>query len=48
MPGNQSRLFDLAVPILRRIEPRNPGKGLSLVAIAQKPDVTEVKSAADV
>jgi 2-polyprenyl-3-methyl-5-hydroxy-6-metoxy-1,4-benzoquinol methylase len=48
MPGNQSRLFDLAVPILRRIEPRNPRKGLSLVAVAQKPIAQPAQSAADV
>jgi SAM-dependent methyltransferase len=37
LPGGQSRLFDLFVPILRRIEPESPSKGLSLIAIAQKP-----------
>jgi 2-polyprenyl-3-methyl-5-hydroxy-6-metoxy-1,4-benzoquinol methylase len=37
LPAGQSRLFDLAVPILRRIEPKNPGKGLSLIAVATKP-----------
>ena len=40
MPANQSRLFDFAVPVLRRIEPRNPRKGLSLVAVATKPIAT--------
>jgi glycosyltransferase involved in cell wall biosynthesis/phospholipid N-methyltransferase len=37
LPSGQSRLFDLFVPILRRIEPESPSKGLSLIAIAQKP-----------
>ena len=37
LPAGQSRIFDLAVPILRRIEPENPRNGLSLIAIAMKP-----------
>jgi glycosyltransferase involved in cell wall biosynthesis len=37
LPAGQSRLFDLAVPILRRLEPKNPRKGLSLIAVATKP-----------
>jgi glycosyltransferase involved in cell wall biosynthesis len=37
VPGGQSRIFDLAVPILRRVEPKNPSKGLSLIAVATKP-----------
>ncbi len=37
LPGGQSRLFDLAVPILRRLEPKNPSKGLSLIAVGMKP-----------
>ena len=37
LPGGQSRLFDLFVPILRRLEPENPSKGLSLIAVARKP-----------
>ncbi|MFP5246517.1 MAG: glycosyltransferase [Thermoanaerobaculia bacterium] len=37
LPSGQSRLFDAFVPLLRRVEPRNPRKGLSLIAIARKP-----------
>jgi glycosyltransferase involved in cell wall biosynthesis len=37
LPGGQSRLFDLVVPILRRLEPKNPSRGLSLIAVARKP-----------
>ena len=37
IPGGQSRLFEWAVPILRRLESHSPTKGLSLVAIATKP-----------
>jgi glycosyltransferase involved in cell wall biosynthesis len=37
LPAGQSRLFDLAVPILRRLEPKNPRKGLSLIAVGVKP-----------
>ncbi|MFL6246832.1 MAG: glycosyltransferase [Thermoanaerobaculia bacterium] len=37
LPAGQSRLFDLAVPILRRLEPKNPSRGLSLIAVGQKP-----------
>ncbi len=37
LPGGQSLLFDLVVPILRRLEPRNLPNGLSLVAVATKP-----------
>jgi glycosyltransferase involved in cell wall biosynthesis/ubiquinone/menaquinone biosynthesis C-methylase UbiE len=37
LPAGQSRMFDLAVPILRRIEPKNLNNGLSLIAIATKP-----------
>ena len=37
LPRGQSRLFDLPVPILRRIEPKNRSKGLSLIAVATKP-----------
>ena len=45
LPGGQSRLFDLAVPILRRIEPKNPSRGLSLIAVGRKP-ATAAASAA--
>ena len=37
LPAGQSRIFDLAVPILRRLEPKNPNRGLSLIAVATKP-----------
>ena len=37
LPGGQSRLFDLFVPILRRLEPKNPSRGLSLIAVGTKP-----------
>jgi SAM-dependent methyltransferase len=37
LPAGQSRIFDAAVPVLRRIEPKKPKKGLSLIAIATKP-----------
>ena len=37
MPAAQSRIFDFFVPLLRRIEPRAPRNGLSLVAVAEKP-----------
>ena len=37
LPGGQSRLFDYIVPILRRVEPKNPSKGLSLIAVGTKP-----------
>jgi glycosyltransferase involved in cell wall biosynthesis/phospholipid N-methyltransferase len=46
LPGGQSRLFDLFVPILRRIEPESPSKGLSLIAIAQKPATATASGAA--
>jgi glycosyltransferase involved in cell wall biosynthesis len=35
VPGGQSRVFDLFVPLLRRLEPSSPSKGLSLIAIAE-------------
>jgi glycosyltransferase involved in cell wall biosynthesis len=38
LPAGQSRIFDAAVPVLRRIEPKSPSKGLSLIAIATKPE----------
>jgi SAM-dependent methyltransferase len=37
LPGGQSRLFDWFVPLLKRLEPANPRKGLSLIAVATKP-----------
>jgi glycosyltransferase involved in cell wall biosynthesis len=37
LPAGQSRIFDLFVPILRRLEPKNPSRGLSLIAIGVKP-----------
>jgi glycosyltransferase involved in cell wall biosynthesis/phospholipid N-methyltransferase len=37
LPGGQSRIFDLFVPILRRLEPESPSKGLSVIAIGLKP-----------
>ena len=45
MPAAQARFFDLLVPILRRLEPSNPRTGLSLVAVAEKPQSgTSVKA----
>ena len=40
LPAGQSRVFDLLVPLLRRIEGKNPRKGLSLIAIASKPQTS--------
>jgi glycosyltransferase involved in cell wall biosynthesis len=37
MPAGQARIFDVFVPLLRRIEPREPRKGLSLIAVAERP-----------
>lgn len=37
LPAAQSTLFDRFVPILRRLEPKEPRNGLSLIAIATKP-----------
>jgi glycosyltransferase involved in cell wall biosynthesis len=37
LPGAQSRIFDFFVPLLRRLEGANPKKGLSLVAVAERP-----------
>jgi glycosyltransferase involved in cell wall biosynthesis/protein-L-isoaspartate O-methyltransferase len=37
MPAGQSKVFDAFVPLLRRLESREPRKGLSLVAVATKP-----------
>ncbi len=37
VPAGQSRIFDLMVPIMRRLEGNHPSKGLSLVAVAAKP-----------
>jgi glycosyltransferase involved in cell wall biosynthesis len=37
LPGGQSRIFDLFVPLLRAIEPKSPRNGLSLVGIGRKP-----------
>jgi len=39
VPAGQSRVFDFAVPFLRRLEGKNPSTGLSLVAVATKPAV---------
>ncbi|HET8798811.1 MAG TPA: methyltransferase domain-containing protein, partial [Thermoanaerobaculia bacterium] len=38
LPGGQSWMFDLLVPVLRRLEPENPSRGLSLIAVAMKPE----------
>jgi len=38
LPSGQSRIFDFFVPLLRRLEPEEPAKGLSLIAIAKKPE----------
>ena len=40
IPGGQSRLFEMVVPIARRLESEDPSNGLSLVAIATKPMTT--------
>jgi len=37
VPAGQSRIFDLFVPLLRRLEGKNPRKGLSIVAVAARP-----------
>lgn len=44
LPAGQSRMFDYVVPILRRLEPKNPSRGLSLIAVGMKP-MTAVDSA---
>ena len=36
VPAAQSKIFDLLVPLFRAIEPSDPPKGLSLVAVATK------------
>ena len=41
MPAGQSRVFDFFVPLLRRLEPKEPRNGLSLVAVAEKPAAEE-------
>ena len=41
MPSFQSRIFDWFVPLLRRLEGADPSKGLSLVAIAQRPETED-------
>jgi len=41
MPPGQSRIFDLLVPMLRHMEPADPDTGLSLMAIATKPNAIE-------
>ncbi|MBW3564113.1 MAG: glycosyltransferase [Acidobacteria bacterium] len=38
LPLAQSKMFDAAVPILRRLEPDDPPEGLSLVVIGVKPE----------
>ncbi|HEX2834605.1 MAG TPA: glycosyltransferase [Thermoanaerobaculia bacterium] len=37
IPAGQSRVFDLVVPFLRQLESREPKKGLSIVAVAERP-----------
>ncbi|HEX8411357.1 MAG TPA: glycosyltransferase [Thermoanaerobaculia bacterium] len=37
LPAAQSKIFDFFVPLLRKIEGSNPKKGLSLVAVAERP-----------
>jgi glycosyltransferase involved in cell wall biosynthesis len=37
LPLAQSRLFDASVPLLKALEPHNPGSGLSLLAVGRKP-----------
>ncbi|HEX7833594.1 MAG TPA: glycosyltransferase [Thermoanaerobaculia bacterium] len=47
VPAGQSRVFDLLVPILRRLEPHAPKRGLSLVAIAERPGEKVVPAASE-
>jgi len=42
LPAGQSRLFDRFVPILRRLEPKNPKRGLSLIAVGRKRDAAAI------
>ncbi len=43
MPAGQSRLYDLLVPIFRKLEPASPVKGLSLVVVGRRPDSAGVQ-----
>ena len=36
LPGGQSRVFDMLVPLLRKLEGENPSQGLSLIAVGRK------------
>jgi hypothetical protein len=36
LPSGQSRVFDMLVPLLRKLEGENPSKGLSLIAVGRK------------
>ena len=44
IPAGQSRIFNMLVPVLRRVEPKNPHRGLSLIAVAEKPIRSDVRS----
>lgn len=46
LPAGQSRMFDLAVPLLRRLEPSDPSTGLSLIAIGTKPLAVDARAEA--
>lgn len=48
IPAGQSRVFDWLVPLLRRVEPRQPKKGLSIVAVAEKPGGEEAREVNEV
>ncbi len=43
LPSAQSRLFDMFVPLFRRLEPENPASGLSLLAVGKKADSSSGK-----
>jgi hypothetical protein len=36
LPSGQSRIFDMLVPLLRKLEGENPSRGLSLIAVGRK------------
>jgi glycosyltransferase involved in cell wall biosynthesis len=36
LPSGQSRVFDMLVPLLRKLEGENPASGLSLIAVGRK------------
>ncbi|MEO8216664.1 MAG: glycosyltransferase [Acidobacteriota bacterium] len=38
LPSGQSRVFDFFVPLFRAMEPAQPSRGLSIVAVGRKPE----------